>query len=459
MPRRRTTPSPPITSLTSMSRRNKLAIAAVATLGLLLAVAPLLPRGGHDEGAITPSGEPVTGKGRHGTGQPVAAGRSRVTPAMRAEIDRVVAQGRQQPAFAGRPTPGAAVAAQLRCATFAGLRYCLHVGWTDATQSQVRARTLVAAERAARPDSSTLNTGDQDVLTTLSSAAAQPPAARAAAERAELTEAARAVGKVWQLRHDLEGVPYPPGFLARHPEVRTSEQAPTVAARAAAARPTKSAPATPTPTSPSASATSTSAPTTDATHKTAKDYPDRDKILDPADVAEQTRTYWCGPTSMQMIAWGWKGRKQGQLHWARKIGTTTSGSDISAIVSVINSSTGWDRPDHAGPYITLDVGDWRYHRWFMLVMRHIHDYRAPILMHPILLKRYFPYLDDDASGHYQVGRGYDKRGDKPNQISYFEPWNQQRFDPSEPYIARVQWRSAYRSYRANEAHPAHNIGV
>ena len=24
------------------------------------------------------------------------------------------------------------------------------------------------------------------------------------------------------------------------------------------------------------------------------------------------------------------------------------------------------------------------------------------------LKRYFPYLDDDASGHFQVGRGFDK---------------------------------------------------
>ena len=92
-------------------------------------------------------------------------------------------------------------------------------------------------------------------------------------------------------------------------------------------------------------------------------------------------------------------------------------------------------------------------------MRHVVDYRAPLVLHPVLLKRYYPYLDDDASGHFQVGRGYDKNGDKPLRIGYFEPWNQQRFDPSEPYIARVQWRSAYRSYRANQAHFQHNIGV
>ena len=46
-----------------------------------------------------------------------------------------------------------------------------------------------------------------------------------------------------------------------------------------------------------------------------------------------------------------------------------------------------------------------------------------------------------------------------NLIGFFEPWNQQRFDPSEPYISRVQWRSAYRSYRGNQAHSMHNIGV
>jgi len=84
---------------------------------------------------------------------------------------------------------------------------------------------------------------------------------------------------------------------------------------------------------------------------------------------------------------------------------------------------------------------------------------APVILHPILLKRFYPYLDDDASGHYQVGRGYAKRGKKPDQLGYFEPWNQQRFDYSEPYIARVQWRDAYKSYRANQTHYAHNVGV
>ena len=77
----------------------------------------------------------------------------------------------------------------------------------------------------------------------------------------------------------------------------------------------------------------------------------------------------------------------------------------------------------------------------------------------MLLTKYYPYLDDNGSGHFQVGRGYDKKGTKADLLGYFEPWNQQRFDRSEPAIARVQWRNAYKSYRANLAHFAHNIGV
>ena len=68
------------------------------------------------------------------------------------------------------------------------------------------------------------------------------------------------------------------------------------------------------------------------------------------------------------------------------------------------------------------------------MVRHIVDYRAPVVLHPVLLKQFFPYLDDDGSGHFQVGRGYDKRGDKTPLLGYFEPWDQQRFDPDEPFI-------------------------
>jgi hypothetical protein len=162
---------------------------------------------------------------------------------------------------------------------------------------------------------------------------------------------------------------------------------------------------------------------------------------------------------MQMIAWGWSGTKRHQQHWAKRLGTTTSGSSITAMVDVVNEDTGYDKASYAGPYIALDIRDWSFSQWRLLMARHVVDYRAPVVLHPVLLQRFYPYLDHDGSGHFQVGRGYRKRDGKTPLLGYFEPWNQQRFHPDEPFIDRVQWRNAYKSYRANEAHFQHNLGV
>ncbi len=236
---------------------------------------------------------------------------------------------------------------------------------------------------AARP-ASTTTTGDLDEQAALRRLAKMSPSARAAEERAELTQAARSVAKVWLLRHDIEGTANPQDFLAEHPEALAG----TTTGTTPAARTTTSPSSSPSPT-----ATTTPAPTRP---KRFKDYPQRDTVLTTKRVAERPRTYWCGPTTMQMITWGWKGKDLGQSHWADKLGTTSSGTGISDMVRVVNENTGWDRADHAGAYIVLDIGDYSFEKWQRLLMRHITDYRAPVVLHPILLEKYYPYLDDDA---------------------------------------------------------------
>lgn len=394
-----------------MSRPRSIAL-GVGALVLLLALAPLVPRGDDDPDALRPSTD-ATGTPSGALRSANAAGPTRITPAMRAEIDRVIAAGRR----VGRAGSKAGLAAAVRCADLDGQRYCLGAGWTTDAEADVRSRVTAAARRTPR---AATTTGDLDPAAALDRLVRMSPAERVAAERAELTAAARSVAKVWLLRHEIQGTPLPPRFLADHPEARAS-------------RSTK--------------------------QRTTADYPRRSTILRPGRARQQTRTYWCGPATMQAIAWGWEGERRGQRHWARRMGTTRAGTSITDIVRVVNDATGFDRPGRAGTYITLDVGDWSFKQWKLLMMRHIHDYRAPVVLHPVLHRAYYPYLDDDASGHFQVGRGYDKAGRRPLQLGYFEPWNQQRFDPSEPYIARVQWRQAYKSYRANQAHPMHNVGV
>ncbi|MBZ5737875.1 C39 family peptidase [Nocardioides mangrovi] len=447
---------------------------AIGALIVLLAVAPFVPRGSHhDDGSILPSGD---GNGSDSALRPaMTAGTSRITPAMQREIDQVVAQG-QRVGRLGKASANQLVDDAVRCADLDGQRYCLGFGWTQDTQAQVQARMARAARTAAKMPAR-INTGDLGPAASLARYARMSPADRAAADRAELEDAARSVAKVWLLRHEIQGEALPADFLADHPEARAatattpadlSTDAPATAARTkATSKPSATPTATATPTTkttkkPTATPTATATPTSTtsaAATKKASDYPRRSVIMNPQHVSEQHMTYWCGPTSMQMIAWGWAGKARSQQHWADKLGTTTGGTAITSMVRVTNRYTGWDNPARAGRYITLDIGSWSYQKWWLLMMRHIHDYRAPVILHPILLKKFYPYLDDDASGHFQVGRGYDKRGKKPDQLGYFEPWNQQRFDPSEPYISRVQWRAAYKSYRANQAHFQHNVGV
>ncbi|GAB3017206.1 hypothetical protein GCM10011376_02660 [Nocardioides flavus (ex Wang et al. 2016)] len=382
---------------------------AAAALALTLGAVPLLPDGGQrDEGAIAPAGE--------STGAPGAVGRGRLTARMRAEIDRVVAEGAALGSAQGRT---ARARAAVRCATFEGQRYCLGFGWTN------QSAEALAARLETRPRLERERTGDLDADGLLARASRRTEEERIEAETAELTTAARSVGKVWLLRHEVQGVPLPEGFAERHPEVASQVAATDVQARGGFGG----------------------------------SYPERSKILTSKVAQAQNTTYWCGPAAMQAIGWGSQEKRKNQSYWARRLGTTTAGTAITDMVRVINNKTHYDDADHAGPYVVVDISDFTFKQWYRLMMRHVHDYRAPVVLHPVLLKQYYPYLDDDASGHFQVGRGFDQNPGGTPQLGWFEPWDQSRFDPSEPAIGRVQWRNAYRSYRANLDHFQHNIGV
>jgi hypothetical protein len=402
-------------------------------LAVALTVTVTVPAGPATAAGVSGAGTGVRHPSR--TSGSLTAGYGRVTPAYRRTIDQVVVAGRTSGPVARDSSPRALVDAVVRCATFEGQRYCLGSGWTDRTQAQVRARSVTLLERGSARRAAVTTTGDLSAYDALRQAAALSPARRAAADRAELTQAARSVAKVWLIRHQIQRVPLPHGFFERHPEVRRESAA--GGSRTALAPDSGAA----------------------AKFRPWSSYPAQGKVLDPKDVAAQSRTYWCGPTSMQMIAWGWQHQRRSQQHWASRLGTTTSGTSITSMVRVVNQATGYDKASYAGPYITLDIGDWSFNRWKLLIARHVVDYHAPVVLHPVLLARFYPYLDHDGSGHFQVGRGYRKRPGKTPLLGYFEPWNQQRFHPDEPFIDRVQWRDAYRSYRANEAHFQHDLGV
>ncbi|MGH3347863.1 MAG: hypothetical protein ACRDO4_12865, partial [Nocardioides sp.] len=191
-------------TLSRLSPRDRVALAAVLTLVLVVVAATFVPpdNGRGDEPrdvAVRPATDGVapTYVARDG-----APGPGTISAADRAAIDKLLADA---PAAVSARQSAATLARGLaRCTEFEGQQYCLGVGWTDADPAQVRARAAAPTPQNGR-SVSVETTGDLSTADLLSQRAALPAAERLAAERVELEAAARSVAKVVLLRHQVLG--------------------------------------------------------------------------------------------------------------------------------------------------------------------------------------------------------------------------------------------------------------
>ena len=101
--------------------RPRVFLLGAALLVLLLALTPLIPRGDDGDG-LRPSGR------QESWALADAPGAGKVTPAMRAEIDRVVDDARAVGRRSGKQSPEALVDDLVRCADLEGQTYCLGSG-------------------------------------------------------------------------------------------------------------------------------------------------------------------------------------------------------------------------------------------------------------------------------------------------------------------------------------------
>jgi hypothetical protein len=169
----------------------------------------------------------------------------------------------------------------------------------------------------------------------------------------------------------------------------------------------------------------------------------------------QERSYWCGPATMQSIDWGNDHHRETQASWARLLGTTTAGTSITSLVRLTNIYTTWDV--NAGTYITQSVRGWTWQKFFTIHQTHLGDGSpAPIIEHPQLLKRYFPYLAFNHSGHYQVGRGYSR---PTSTIGIFEVFNERRFHSAGHVTNGARNIPASSMFYATLANSFQNIGL
>jgi hypothetical protein len=183
------------------------------------------------------------------------------------------------------------------------------------------------------------------------------------------------------------------------------------------------------------------------------------KFIIPGYQTKQSESYWCGPATFQMIEWADDDTKQTQQHWADELGTTSSGTAITAMVSKTNSLTRWDNA--AGTYVTQDVSEWDADDLWGVHVSHLDDGTpAPIIEHPELLTTYFTYLSHSGDGHFQVGRGFQQlAGSSLRSVAIFEPWNEADFYAGGNTTWGPQLVPASKLLNATKANSLNNLGL
>ena len=302
----------------------------------------------------------------------------------------------------------------MRCFKLDDENYCLGLGFVDQlpTGAQLSEAVSTPDAAASKSEGASAPTAEQAATGALSPAefvaerTALPEGARVTAELEEMQTAWDGRDKARALRLlDTNGNPPsspPPGT----PESSTATPTPT---------------GTPTPT-PTATPTKPSPPPVE-TPAPVKPLPVSNYIMKDYQTSQE-KGFWCGPATFQSIDWADDNQRDTQASWAKDLGTTSSGTGISAMVQQTNLKTKWDLA--AGTYIVQNVGHWTPQKFFEVHQNHLGDGPpAPVIEHVQLLKRYFPYLAFNHSGHYQVGRGYDRN---TGTIGIFEVFDERRFN-------------------------------
>jgi peptidase C39-like protein len=304
----------------------------------------------------------------------------------------------------------------MRCFKLETENYCLGLGFVDQLPSGAQLSAMTAAPEPAIGSRSADGDAEQDIAT----GALSP--ADFVSERSSLPDNARLDAELDEMQAAWEGREKARALRDLDAPAGTSDEpatGPTTGPAPAATTAPTATPTTPERTTPATPGQPKPKPPVSAPVK----LPSSSYIM-KGFATSQDKGYWCGPATFQSIDWADDNQKDTQASWAKDLGSSTSGTGISAMVKQTNLKTNWDLA--AGSYIVQNVGHWNTQKFFSVHQNHLGDAKpAPVIEHVQLLKRYFPYLAFNHSGHYQVGRGYDA---KKGTIGIFEVFNERRFN-------------------------------
>ena len=437
--------------------------ATLVLLGALLAQAPLTAQAYQPRepefrtgptGPTTPTPEP-TAEPTSSSGEPAARSWS--------EVVKQVSETSPGDVQLRSADTSAQAASMLRCFKLDTENYCLGLGFVQEVPTGPQRHALMAEPSLSAADEmgaeQDISTGDLTPAAFVAERAALPKTQRVTAELDEMEAAWNGRAKARELRELAEAETPPP-----NPETQQTPQsaiaqptAPTTPPDEATTAPTSTPTVTPTGTptvAPTRTAPTGGTPTAVPTTPVAPVAAPASAYLMKGFQTSQEKGYWCGPATFQSIDWADDNQKDTQASWAKDLGSTTGGTAISAMVKQTNVKTAW--PKSAGTYVVQNVSDWNAQTFFSVHQKHLGVYKAPVIEHVQLLKRYFPYLAFNHSGHYQVGRGYDKA---KGTIAIFEVFNERRFNSRGNVTDGPKNIPATALFNATLANSFQNIGL
>ncbi|NEA30407.1 hypothetical protein G3I17_01790 [Streptomyces sp. SID13031] len=340
----------------------------------------------------------------------------------------------------------------MRCFRLETENYCLGLGFVDQLPSGAQLSGMTAAPEAAVGTRSTDDDTEQDIAT-----GALTPA-EFVTERSSLSDSARLDAELDEMQAAWDGRDKARALRELDAPAGTSEEPAGTSEEPATTAPTPTSTATvaptATPTTPERTTPASPGVPKPSTPVKPVKLPSSSYIMKGFQVS-QDKGYWCGPATFQSIDWADDKQKDTQASWAKDLGSSTSGTGISAMVKQTNLKTDWDLA--AGSYIVQSVGHWNTQKFFAVHQNHLGDGKpAPVIEHVQLLKRYFPYLAFNHSGHYQVGRGYDA---KKGTIGIFEVFNERRFNSRGNVTDGPKNIPASAMFNATLANSFKNIGL
>jgi hypothetical protein len=356
----------------------------------------------------------------------------------------------------------AQAASMLRCFKLDAENYCLGLGFVPQVPTGADRHALIAQPSLRAADESGVDaeqdipTGDLTPAAFVAQRAAMPKSQRVTAELDDMQAAWNGRAKARQLRELAEATnPQPnPQSTPTHPGQQPQPTAPTQSDRPSQeTKPTETPGGTPTVPTRTVPTVGTPTPAPSQSPVAPVAAPASAYIMKGYQTSQE-KGYWCGPATFQSVDWADDNQKDTQASWAKDLGTTTSGTAISAMVKQTNLKTAW--PKSAGTYIVQNVSNWNTQTFFTVHQKHLGVYKAPVIEHTQLLKRYFPYLAFNHSGHYQVGRGYDKA---KGTIAIFEVFNERRFNSRGNVTDGPKNLPASALFNATLANSFQNIGL